>query len=392
MAERQRTALVAHPGAELYGSDRVMLETVAALVERQWRVVVVLPGTGPLVAELERLGAEVRQVPAPVLRKSMLRPRAVPGLIGGSLSAARRIRRVLRELAPDVVYVSTVTLPLWTLLARAARIHVVVHVHEGERDASPLVREALATPLRVADRIVVNSGFSRDCLIEAVPALADRSVIVYNGVAGPGSVRPPRTDLQGGLRIAYVGRLSPRKGVDVAIDALALLVASGIDASLDLIGGVFPGYEWYEEQLHARARRLGVQDRVTFHGFQPAVWGALADSDVAVVPSRLDEPFGNTAVEAVLAGRPVVVSAIGGLAEAIDGFASAIPVGPDDPRELAEALARIGGDWQHFRVTARDLVPEAAERYAPGRYRREIAAEMDGVLAGSAPFAASVTG
>ena len=163
----------------------------------------------------------------------------------------------------------------------------------------------------------------------------------------------------------YVGRLSPRKGVDVALDAAGILLDSGIDVHLDLVGGVFPGYEWYERDLHAQAARLGIEDRVTFHGFRTAVWDTLANADVAVVPSRLEEPFGNTAVEAVLAARPVVVSAIGGLAEAIDGFASAIPVDPDDPVQLAQALHRIASDWPEFRRTAAALAPVAAAPLLP---------------------------
>ena len=56
---RPRTVLVAHPNAELYGSDRVMLETVAAFRERGWSVEVSLPCVGPLVEELQGRAAHM---------------------------------------------------------------------------------------------------------------------------------------------------------------------------------------------------------------------------------------------------------------------------------------------------------------------------------------------
>ena len=353
-----------------------MLETVAALVERRWRVVVAVPTEGPLIAEAERLGAEVLLLAAPVLRKNVIKPGNLPRFLGGSVTSWRRIGVLLRRLRPDVVYVSTLTMPVWIARARSRRIPVVAHVHESERQAPRAVRTAIALPMLLADRVLVNSDFSRTSLTEVVPSLAKRSVVVYNGVAGPADPTPARDELDDGLRVVYVGRLSPRKGVDVAVDAVARLIERGVQARLDIVGSVFTGYEWYEQQLHEQVSALGLTDRVTFRGFQPSVWSALEDSDVAVVPSRLEEPFGNTAVEAVLAGRPVVVSAIGGLAEAIDGFACAIPVAADDVDAMADALQRIATNWSTFRRTAATFAPIAVHRYSTTTYRATVADEI----------------
>jgi glycosyltransferase involved in cell wall biosynthesis len=382
-----RTALIAHPGAELYGSDRVMLETLAGLIERQWRVVLAVPTEGPLLDAARGLGAEIVLLDVPVVRKAVLKPRNLPRFVTGSIAAARHIDTLLKRLRPDVVYVSTLTVPLWVARAHARHIPVLCHVHESERGAATVLREAIAWPLRLADRVVANSRFSLESLTEVLPSLAARSTVVYNGVPAPDAVRLPRPELDGGLRVAYVGRLSPRKGVDVALAAAGILLDSGIDVHLDIVGGVFPGYEWYERDLHTQAARLGIEDRVTFHGFRAAVWDTLANADVAVVPSRLEEPFGNTAVEAVLAARPVVVSAIGGLAEAIDGFASAIPVDPDDAVQLAQALHRIASEWPEFRRTAVSLAPVAARRYSPEAYRRTMTAEIERIAGVTLPGA-----
>ena len=187
---------------------------------------------------------------------------------------------------------------------------------------------------------------------------------------------PPRPDLHGGLRILYVGRLSHRKGVDVAIDALLRLRGDGVPARLSLVGAVFPGYEDYEASLRSQVQAHGAEEHVTFHGFQNVVWPFLAESDVVVVPSRLDEPFGNTAVEAVLASRPVIVSNTSGLREAAAGYRSAQFVEPGDPGELADALARVAGQWQEYQSSAMLDAAEAGRRHSPEHYGTLMAGHL----------------
>lgn len=381
------TALIAHPGAELYGSDRMMLETVRGLIERRWRVVVAVPNDGPLVEEAQRLGAETVFVDVPVLRKALLRPAALAGSAVAAVAAARRIDALLADVRPQAVYVSTLTVPLWIEGARFRRIPVVCHVHESERSARRLLRRLIALPLLRAGSVLVNSEFSRDGLLDVLPSLAGRSTVVYNGVAA-GPATPARHVIAGPARLLYIGRLSPRKGVDVAIDALHELVRSGTDAELTLVGSIFSGYEWYRQQLQDQIERLGLTDRVRFAGFRPEVWTSLAEADIVLVPSREEEPFGNTAVEALLAGRPAVVSAIGGLPEAVDGFASAVSVPPGDPQQLADGVRRILHSWTAFRSSAAALAPIAAERYDPATYRAAIADHVAAVAGVSAPLPA----
>ncbi|GAA4356930.1 glycosyltransferase family 4 protein [Angustibacter luteus] len=367
------TVLVTHPGADLYGSDRVMVETVRGLLEQGARVVVTLPTPGPLTELLGELGVEVVFTPTPVLRKAYLSPTGLLRLLAATAAAVPAGMRLLRRVRPDVVYVSTITAPLWLVLARLVRADVVCHVHEAERSARPVVRRALVAPLLLAHRLVVNSQFSADVLADTFGRLERTSEVVYNGIPGPADVTPLRADVTDELRVLYVGRLSERKGVDVAVAAVGLLNQSGHRARLGIVGAVFPGYEWYEQQLGEQVARLALTDRVTFHGFSSDVWTLLAGADVLVVPSRLDEPFGNTAVEGVLAGRPVVASATSGLLEAVEGLKATRSVPPADPQALADALAELVGDWPQVLAQMPDDVAEAARRYSPRRYREHVA-------------------
>ncbi len=369
--------LLAHPGAELYGSDRMLLASVEALVADGRRVTVALPGPGPLVAEIEIRGATVRTCRMPVLRKSALRPRGLVRLCREALAGAVPAWRLVREVGRGGVYVNTLTIPTWLAFARLARVRSVCHVHEAER-ANPLtVRRVMAAPLLLADRVVANSGYTREVLAEAVPVLRGRTRVVPNVVTGPDAPSPARSRLEDPLRLVYVGRLSPRKGTDVAVRAVALLARRGIAAELSLLGATFAGYEWFERELRELAAGPDTAGRIHLLGFDPTVWPRLAASDIVLVPSVGDESFGNAAVEAVLAARPSVVSDIGGLREAAAGFRSVEFVPPGDAEALATAVARIADEWASYASFADTDAVQARRRHDPARYREALLAALD---------------
>ncbi|RBY94252.1 glycosyltransferase family 1 protein [Blastococcus sp. TBT05-19] len=377
--------LVVHPGSELYGADRMLLESATALAGR-FAVTVVLPGPGPLVAELEARGVAVELCPMPVLRNSALRPRGALRLLADAVRGLVPALRLLRRHGAAGVYVSTLTLPSWPLLARLAGRRSICHVHEAEQSAPRLLRRGMALCPALADRVVANSRFTLDVLTEVAPRLRRRATVVHNAVRGPAEVAPAREGLDGPVRLLFVGRLNPRKGPQVAVAALAELTRRGVDARLTVVGDVFPGYEWFAEELRASVADAGLGDRVEFLGFHADVWPDLARADVVLVPAVGDESFGNTAVEAVLAARPLVVSDHSGLREAAAGYAGAQAVPAGDAGAWADAIARVAADWPRFREAALADAAVARRRSAPDRYAAEL---VDAVAALHAPLPAS---
>lgn len=139
--------------------------------------------------------------------------------------------------------------------------------------------------------------------------------------------------------VGYVGRISPEKGVDVAIRAVALLRDQGIEVEFDIAGGHSPEYE---PELHDLSADLGIHERVDFLGSLDIsqLKGFYAGLDVLVVPSVWEEPAGLVLVEGALAGVPLVASRVGGIPEIVRDPEEALLVPPDDPAALAMALRR----------------------------------------------------
>ena len=138
------------------------------------------------------------------------------------------------------------------------------------------------------------------------------------------------------IRLLAVGRLSREKGFDVAIAAVALLAAQGVDVYLRIVG------EGPEGPGLDRAARAIPGDRVHLIGpVSPAELAkAMRDCHAVVVPSR-HEGLGLVALEALARGRPVIASEVGGLVEVVAGPEDGILVAPDDPSALAAAIRQL---------------------------------------------------
>ncbi|GAB1824374.1 glycosyltransferase [Herbidospora sp. RD11066] len=350
--------VMAHPSPDLYGSDRMLVESVRALAETA-EITVVLPIDGPLRTLITEAGAKVEIVPVPVLRKAYLKPLGLLKLARELATGLPRMVSYLRKNRPSVVYVNTVTIPWWLLAARFARVpRVVCHVHEAEENVPGPIRRALALPLRLAHAIIAISHSVRDRIV-ADGGPDGKTTVIHNGVAGP-PPSEPRENHEGHL--VMVGRLSPRKGNDVAVEAAKILVGRGVPVKLTLAGTIFPGYEWFEAELRAKAG-----PEVVFAGFTDPVWPLLATADVVLVPSRV-EPFGLVAVEGMLARRPVVASAVQGLAEIVKNEENGLLVAPGDAVALADAVEILLNDWPAAKALANRGFDDAMSRFSLQRY------------------------
>lgn len=195
--------------------------------------------------------------------------------------------------------------------------------------------------------------------------------------------RGPREDVEAReLRLVFVGRLVPYKGLDLAIEAVAQLAAGGWATTLTAVGEGPARLE-----LEALAESLGVADRVEFRGRQPyrAVLEALRAADLLVLPSRTTpagqaEGLGNVVKEALAVGLQVTVSDNGGLSETLPPERREEQVPEGDATALAtrlEAIARVKGEWPRRAHAGRRWVEQAYDwrKLAPrigDAYRRVL--------------------
>ncbi|MGW4366400.1 glycosyltransferase family 4 protein [Nocardia takedensis] len=299
---------------------------------------------GPLVALLR-----ARDIPVTVWRNDFESGSlSIAGsgplrLLGGALELARlglRLGGAVREAGADVVVAqSTKALLMGAIAARRARVPLVWQVHD--RVAADYFGAVLAFVLRtlgwvVARGVVANSRATLDTLRTRGRAAA----IAYPGLEpAPTLPRSPQRPAEG-VRIVMVGRLTPWKGQDVLVRAVAAMRAR--PAALTLVGGSFFGEQDYRAEVQRLAADLGVAVEFTGHVEDPTPY--FADADIAVHCSITTEPFGQVVVEAMRAGCAVVAADAGGPTEIVRGDVDGVLVAPGDPAALTAVLDRLVAD------------------------------------------------
>lgn len=367
--------LLTHPSADLYGSDRMALLAGAALMAKGHAVKAVVPVDGPLVRRMQENGISVRIADIPVLRRADLRPARIPVLLWRVIQGAARMFGIIRAEDPDVLYVNTIIQPWWIVAGKVMRRKVVVHVREAEDQSHPVVRKFLYGPLLLADVVVCNSESTRREITSMIPLPADRTTVVYNGKdwSNYRVQRPPRSHDNGSgpVALTVIGRLSHRKGQDVAIRALAHMLSTGYDARLTIVGTAFEGNDQYWHELIAIAEVHDVLDRILFTGFKDDIRTVLGETDIAIVPSRI-EPFGTVAAECMAAGLLTIVADVQGLTEIVDPGLNGLAFPPGDHRALAQQCIWAATHPEDAAALALKGQRDVDERFGLDRYQRQI--------------------
>jgi glycosyltransferase involved in cell wall biosynthesis len=164
--------------------------------------------------------------------------------------------------------------------------------------------------------------------------------------------------------LIFVGRLVSDKGIDILLEAMALLAHEGLVPSLTVVGD---GPE--RPRLEEQARRLDILEQITFLGTRTSeeLVELLNRHRILVVPSRYNEPFGIVALEGIACGCVVVGSSGGGLKEAIG------PCGRTFRNGDTADLTRVLGDLLRHPEHDSDYRRQAQEHLALHRTERVIA-------------------
>ncbi|MER8187091.1 glycosyltransferase [Kitasatospora sp. NPDC094015] len=366
------------------GVARVVADLVRGQREAGCRVLVACPPGGRLAADAAAAGALVLEWPA----------ERSPG--PGTPGEVRRLRRIIRRAAPDVLHLHSAKAGLAGRLAARGALPTVFQPHAwsfaavgGPMAAATVRWERFATRwtralLCVSEQERVDgvaAGLEADWRV--VPNGVD---LRHHAVADRAARRAARMqlglDLEAPLAVC-VGRLCRQKGQDVLLAAWPEVLARVPAARLALVGG---GPD--AGVLAGRVRGLADPSRVRLAGDVPDPRPWLAAADLVVLPSRW-EGMALAPLEAMATGRPVLLTDVPGARECLPpGQAAAGLVPPEDPVALAALLARALADPIECERRGQLARVHLAARHDIREVVRQVAGVYGSVLpAGAVPAA-----
>lgn len=307
-----------------------------------------------------RLSEELRALDVPVHMldgAKLSRPLSVQ-------RARRALRSTLRQSGCDVVVChGPRSMIFFAPVARSMNIPLAMWVH----GVKPGIHWLNCLLRRVPpDLAICCSQHTRRALLSLFPSV--ESVVIYAPVALDTDSRSgtQRADVRresgtpdDAIVIVLASRMVPLKGHRRLIEALAEMKAEG-SWRCWIVGGIQARHEIaYFNELQSLVRDAGLTDRIYFTGQRSDVPRILAAADLYCQPNLRGESFAIVFIEAMLAGLPVVTSAMGGALEAIDQD-SGILVPPDNQKALTAALRTM--------LTDADLRARLAS-FAPQRAR-----------------------
>jgi glycosyltransferase involved in cell wall biosynthesis len=377
-----RILFVDHTG-QLGGAEHSMITLLEGL-PADVRPVLASPA-GPLRDRVRAIGIEAVSLPGTTgsFRLHAVRtPRAVAQIV----YSAAAVRSAARRVNADLVHANSVRAGLITVLARTMGAPpTVVHV----RDVLPPGH--IGTAIR---RTILRGAIRTICISEYVarnfaPQPGPGVTVIYNGVDlqrfSPSATDRGRTRAALGIArdepaLGVIAQLTPWKGQDDAVSALAMVRAEHPRTRLFLVGeakfvgsSVRHDNETYAATLHALAERVGVADAVTFLGERRDVPELLSALDIALVPSW-EEPFGRSVIEAMAMERPVIATSVGGPAEIVEHGVTGLLASPRSPADWSESVIRLLAD-----IPLRSALGTRARASLVGRF--DQAAHVESTIA-----------
>lgn len=355
---------------QLGGAEKSLLDIFASMraAKPDWPLQLVSGEDGPLVSQSRALGVSATIVPFPASLARM-GDAAAGGPAGHHqsrlsllaellamapqiFSYVRKLRCVIRELAPEVIHSNGFKMHVLGIWAKPQGVPIIWHIHDYVsarslmthllRHYAPHCELAVANSRSVAADVTavcgsrlqvktVYNGIDLDCFTPGGPTL---DLDALSGL----SAAPPET-----IRVGMLATLAKWKGHETFLRAVALIPAE-LRVRGYVIGGALyqtNGSQHSLAELQGWAAKLGVSDRVGFTGFLDDPAPAVRALDIVVHASTQPEPFGLVIVEGMACGRAVIVSEGGGARELVDLDVNALGHPPGDATRLAKLIALL---------------------------------------------------
>jgi len=340
--------LYLHAGAEMYGADKVLLELIKGLNKDEFEAHVILPNDGILVGALEKVGAKVKVIDYPILRRKYFNPKGILEYFGSYNRYSKQIAKYAKENGITLIHNNTTAVLEGIYLKRKLKLPLIWHVHE-----------IIVKPKAISDFINFLMGRYADTIVTVSNAVANhvkqsryvkdgQVKVIYNGVDNAvyhgmdaNAVRDQFGIAQDALVIGMIGRVNAWKGQGDFLESVTPILKANPKAVAFLAGSAFEGEEWRVNELEkaiSESPVAGQIKRIDYYSQTTEIYNMF---DIFVLPSIKPDSLPTVVLEAMACSKPVVGYNNGGIAEMVVDDKSGCLVKSNRPRELSNAISLL---------------------------------------------------
>ena len=365
---RKKILFISH-SSELYGAEKVLLQTIEGLNKKDFQPILVLPRTGPFHRKAKKLGVETVLVPFKWWLTEKNRVWKQPFSWLWSLTCIVRIARLIQREDIDLVFSNSAVNFCGALAARWRGVPHIWSIHEilGGKNASLCFlfgNRALVSLISVlSTKIIVNSETTGQSFKEKGAVHT-----VFNGFLwspqdrGLGELYRQKFGFTShDYILGIVGKIYPEKGQKNVVESIDLIAKTHHDVRLLVMGEVRDNRYFKQIQRYILERKL--EKRVIFKDYIPEIFDVLALLDLLVIASCV-ESFGRVAVEAMSVKTAVLAVRKGAMAEVIIPGENGFLVDSSDPEVMAEAILSIRDNPEQVRKVVEKGYHLVREKYS----------------------------
>ncbi|MCO4494937.1 N-acetyl-alpha-D-glucosaminyl L-malate synthase [Streptococcus infantarius subsp. infantarius] len=340
--------LYLHAGAEMYGADKVLLELIKGLNKDEFEAHVILPNDGVLVAALESVGAKVKVIHYPILRRKYFNPKGIFEYFGSYNRYSKQIAEYAKENGITLIHNNTTAVLEGIYLKRKLKLPLIWHVHEiivKPKAISDFINFLMG---RYADTIVTVSNAVANHVKQSRFVKNDQVQVIYNGVDNAvyhemdaKAVRDQFGIAQDALVIGMIGRVNAWKGQGDFLKAITPILEQNPKSIAFMAGSAFEGEEWRVQELEEKITKLNVSSQVRRRDYYANSAELYNMFDIFVLPSTNPDPLPTVVLEAMACGKPIVGYRHGGVCEMVKEGENGLLVEVNQPEALSKAVEAL---------------------------------------------------
>ena len=354
--------------SELYGAERVLLQTIKSLSRKEFHPLLILPRKGPFHEEAKKHAVETHVVASQWWLTEKNRAWKQPLSWLWNLKSIVRIARLIKEKDVDLVYSNSAVNFCGALAAKWRKVPHIWSIHEILRASDTSLRFLLGRKLLVAflsafsTRIIAYSDSAAQPFLETKKArIVPMGFKWDHGDRGLKGILREKFGLSAAdFVLGSVGKIYPLKGQENLVESIGIIKKTCPDVKLVIVGDV--GDKRYFRGIKGTIAALGLEKDVIFLGYQREIFGILSMLDLLVIASE-EESFGRVAVEAMSVQTPVLAVRKDALAEVITAGENGFLVDSPDPKTLAEAICSIRENPERTRKVAEESARFVREKF-----------------------------